>query len=158
MLLFLAWWRLPGTVKHVEISTVHERMCLEICWVSDAYCLSDPIAKVTHMNNPVMWLFMFIGHGKIKRKFIFLPSLLFSVSLFDLLFMPVVTLKALWVPGECEISLAGQQPAQRQNPASSCRTRHHFTGLVLCCHGSVVWLYFRKKKKTRWWKYWWGYS
>lgn len=46
------------------------------------------------------------------------PSL--SVSLFDLLFMPMVTPEASRVPGECEISLAGQQLAQRQTPASSC--------------------------------------
>lgn len=52
------------------------------------------------------------------------PSL--SLSLSDLLSMPMVTLEALWVPGECEISLAGQQPAQWQTPASSCGTHHHF--------------------------------
>lgn len=40
--------------------------------------------------------------------------------------MPMETLEALWIPGECEISLAGQQPGRRQTPARSCGTRHHF--------------------------------
>lgn len=65
----------------------------------------------------------------------------YSVSLSDLLFMPMVSLEAVWVPGECEISLAGQQPAQRQTPASSCGTHHHFLYVVCvpCCQGSIAW-------------------
>lgn len=53
------------------------------------------------------------------------PSL-FSLSLSDLPFMPMETSEALWIPGECEISLAGQQPGRRQTPARSCGTRHRF--------------------------------
>lgn len=64
------------------------------------------------------------------------PSLPLSVSLPDLLFMPMVTLEALWIPGECEISLAGQQPAQQQTLASSCGTGHHF--LLAAQRGSAA--------------------
>lgn len=61
---------------------------------------------------------------------IFCPSLPVSVSICDLLFMPMVTLEALWIPGECEISLAGQQPGQQHNLASSCGTCHRFLLVV----------------------------
>lgn len=50
--------------------------------------------------------------------------------------MPMVTLEALWIPGECEISLASQQPAQQQILASSCGTRHHF--LLAAQRGSAA--------------------
>lgn len=67
---------------------------------------------------------------------IFPPSLPLSVSPSDLLFMPVVTLEALWIPGECEISLAGQQPGRRQTLASSCGTHQHF--LLVVQRGSAA--------------------
>lgn len=79
------------------------------------------------------------------------PSLALPVSHSDLLFMPMVTLEALWLPGECEISLAGQQPSQRHTLAGSCGTCHHSPFCCMkrkSCQVLKVWPGF--SKKFRW--------